>query len=510
MTSIALNYDSIYSAAKKAKKVASNAEDYVSGLQKKIINKIDDLVGTDTTYTSNARSKTDEKIKRLNKKKTAYTEYSTKLEKFVDEENIGAKAVDKKVAKMFEKNGEAFRDNNNIKINPVTQFFTFLANEFSNASDFARAISDGFTSVKNWLSDKWDSIKEWCRYEGGKFWVNIGGALFDIAISVIIIVTTITVAIATGGIGIVAICAIVGSVISIANGLIACYSNVKALLGESSDPAWALKQSKIDKYSTFLRKFDTGSSAGNNILNLFASGLDIAEIGCSLVTIVSCVAKLGRKIPVIKNLIGDESKGLLKSLLDKSIRDINNKPVVTFKSLRNGLKTFITDPKARSAILKKFTGDFTTHFNKTTIKDTFTYEWKIRIKQNITLLATSPESRKRYADIVKLDVQKNISKVWNNTIGNLKSGNSNKRAEGYNNLLKMMKVGLGDFSKAASSGDVNIISMDSITTNIKDTYISMDTSAKALSDAIKDINAIKGNTSKVMDNIEKIQGAPAY
>lgn len=506
MGSIALNYDSIYSAAKKAKKVASNAEDYVSNLQKKMINKIDELEGQSSAYASSAKGNTSDKITRLNTKKDAYTDYAKKLEEFVEDETTGVKAIDKRVAKMFKKDAEDFRDNNNLNINPVTQFFTFLACEFSNASDFARAISDGFTSVTNWLSDAWDSITDWYRYEGGKFWVNIGKAVLCIGLAI----ATIAVIVLTGGIGIVAICAIIGAGIAILDGLVTCGINVIALAKESNDPAWALKLSKNDKASTLLRKVDTGSGAFNNTLNFLAGGLDLIEAGCTVVTIVGSIADLGKKIPAIKNLIGDESKGLLKVLLDKSVRTKEGKAVVTFKSLKNGLKTLITNPDARKQILNKFKSDRNVHWNFATLKDTLRYQWKFGIKQTIASFATSPEARSRYANMLKVQVGKNTSKLWKDTIGGLTSGQSIDKAKGIKNIIKITKTGADSFSKSASSGVFDIVSMDTIKSNIKKTYFSMDSTANTINEGIKNMKDIKKNSGKAVDLMDSIKPLPAF
>ena len=202
MASIALNYDSIYSAAKNAKKVASTTEDYVSSLQKNIIHKINDLRGPSSTYVENARTNITDKITQLNSKKDAYTEYSIKLEKFVDDEITGAKAIDEKVANLFKKDSEEFRENNNIKINPVTNFFTFLVSEVTNASDFARKVSEIYTDAKNWISDRMDSIKDWYRYKGGKYIVEAIKEVLEtvgfVAIMVVTIPAAPILAVATG------------------------------------------------------------------------------------------------------------------------------------------------------------------------------------------------------------------------------------------------------------------------------------------------------------------------
>lgn len=506
MGTIALNYDSIYSAAKNAKKVASNTESYVNGLQKKIIDKIDGLKGYSSTYANDAKSHTQAKITSLNKKKDTYNNYADKLEKFVDDDTTGAKAVDKRVAKMFKKDAETFRDNNNIKINPVTQFFTFLCCEFSSSSDFARKLSEMASDVKNWVSDRWDDIKDWYRYKGGEYIANIGKALLGIGLAVV----TILITVATGGIGLVAICAIVGSAIAIVDGIVTIGSNIAALTKESTDPAWAKKFSKTDKASTLLRKIDTGSATWNKILNFAATGLDLTEMVCTAVTIVSGIAELGKKLPAFKNLIGDESKGLLKVLTDKSVLNNKRKPVITFKSLRNGLKTLFTNKSVRTQIATKFKLDMKAHFNLNTLKDTIRYEWKHNIKGTVSELVTSKDARARYAELFKGEFKNNVIKTWKDTVGKITSGDKVKYFEGVKNVVKLTNTGFTKFTQFASTGDVKLVSLDDVQGKMKDMYLSMDSLAKSLSDCSKSFQDIKKNIGSISETMDKMQPTPAY
>lgn len=502
MGTLALNYDSIYAAAKKSEKLAEHAGDYVTGLQNKIINKINDLKGPASTSAANAISSTNEKIKRLNTKKNTYTDYAKQLVDFVDEDKVGAKAVDQSVAKMFKKDSKQFQKDNNIKINPVTRAFTFLSCAFSNSSDWARSVSDSYADAKNWVEDTWDSIKDWYRYEGGKYVANIGKALLAIGIAV----ATIVITVATGGIGLVAICALIGAGIAIADGIVSITNNVTAFISErSGDPAWALKISKVDKASTALRNADTGSATLNNILEFTACGIDVIEAGCAVVTLVKGIADLGKKLPAIKNLIGDESKGLLKSLVDKSCRtNEKNTAVVTFKSLKNGLKTLFTDKGTRDAIFRKFKSDCKTHFNLSTLKDTIRYEWKFGIKGTLVDLAKSPEARKRYANMLKTQIGKNGAKAWKDTFGNLASHNTVKTAKSVKSILKLLKGEVSSFSGQAGSGKLDLISKLNISEKLKKTYLSMDSRADYFSGSFDNIKGVKDSISSIQGKIGNI------
>ncbi|WP_167955710.1 hypothetical protein [Anaerosporobacter faecicola] len=506
MGTIVLNYDHIYKAAKHAKNVAESADDYVSALQKKIINKIDDLKGSNTTYTSNTIGNVNDKITKLQKKSTIYTDYAAKLEKFVDDDTVGAKAIDKKVADLFKKDAEEFRSNNNMKINPVTQFFTYLSCGFSNSGDLARTISNGFSHAGNWVDNTWDSVKDWYRYEGGKYWTNIGKAIVCIGIAVAVIAVTVL----TGGVGLVAICAIIGSSIAIIDGLVTCCENGKAIACESSDPAYALKLSKVTKFTTLLRKTDTGSKTGNTALSVLAGGIDIVEAGCAVVTIVSSVAELGKRLPAIKNLVGNESKGLLKVFLDKSARNVKGDAVVTFKSFRDGLKTLVTNPNVRCQIASKFKADVNFHFNPATIKDTIRYEWKFNIKQTATSLATSADARSRYAGLLKVEVGKNATKVWSDTVGKMSSANTIDNVKGMKNILKLTSTGLTNFSTSASSGDINIVSMSDITGRIKEIYKSMDSKANNFSEGMDNIKSIKESIGSISEHLGNIKPVTTF
>jgi|GEM_PF-974456 len=476
MSSLALNYNSIYNASRNAKTLADSAENYAKGLEKNVVNRISSLEGGTSSNTSSASYFTTKKIEALNKKKTSYLDYSDKLKNFVDDDQVGAKYIDSQVAKNLKSESKTFRDNNNMKINPVTQLFTWLCTGLSNSCDFASKIGEIFTSASNWFSDSLKSIKEWYRYEGGKYFVNIGKALLAIGIGVLTIIATI----ATGGIGLIAICAIVGASIAILDGSISLISNGVSLYKNNSDPAWALKISKYDKASTALRKIDFDSKLANTIAQSSASVLDITETVCTVVTLVKSITDLGKKLPALKNLIGDESKGLGKAFLSKTVRDNDRKAVVTVKSFFNGLKTIATDASYRKSIGSKFIGDMKYHFSLNTIKDTLRYEWKFGIKQTFKNL-TSKADRKRYLSILK-------DGLFEETVKNFKSGKTSKVTKEITKLLKTAKTGLSDFGDYSAGKSGGLLSKENMANYFKSTYRYLDSSG-----------------DQVLTNIEKLQ-----
>lgn len=493
MSILELNYSSIYSASRQAKNLADKAENYAQSLEKKVLNRISDLEGGSSTNTSSASYFTAKKIEALNKKKSAYQDYSDRLRKFVDDDQTGAKHIDSLVAKNLKSEAKTFRNNNNLKINPVTQFFTWLATGLANSCDFARAIGDIFTDVRNWLSDALADIKEWYHYEGGKYVVNIGKAVLAIGIAVLTIVATVL----SGGIGLVAICAIVGAVIAGIDGIVSLCHNAASLYHNSKDPAWALKLSKNDKASTWLRKQDTGSKFFNKALNFAAAGLDFTETVCMTVGLVNSVAELGKRLPAIKNLFGDESKGLGKAFLDKSVRNKKGKPVVTLKSFRNGLKTLATDRAYRTSIRKKFVIDARHHFSLSTLKDTIRYQWKFGIKDTVKNLVSSKEERRRYLSIIKSGLFKDMRE-------NLGSTDKVKKIKGVNNILKSTKSSLSSFGEYLAGKKGGILSKESIKDYIKNTYKYLDSTGNNALTYFEDLKSVVSKYKSINKNFAKV------
>lgn len=111
--------------------------------------------------------------------------------------------------------------------------------------------------------------------------------------------------------------------------------------------------------------------------------------------------------------------------------------------------------------------------------------------------------------MIKIQVGKNASKFWKDTVGNVSSGITLNQAKGIKNILKLTKIGIGNFNKLATSGDFNIISMDIIKDKIKDTYLSFDSTAK-ISEATKNINDIKDNIGKISGSMDNIMAAPVF
>ncbi|WP_167957279.1 hypothetical protein [Anaerosporobacter faecicola] len=150
MASIALNYDSIDSAAKHAKKVASTAEDYVLKLQKKIINDIDSLSGVSTSYTTEAKMNVSKKMMHLYDKRDIYEDYGLKLEQFIENEEYGAKAVDQRVVELFQSEG-AFPKKKKENSSIVNKAFTFLSNAVQTVGEFTYNVLLDISDAVNWV-----------------------------------------------------------------------------------------------------------------------------------------------------------------------------------------------------------------------------------------------------------------------------------------------------------------------------------------------------------------------
>lgn len=157
-------------------------------------------------------------------------------------------------------------------------------------------------------------IEDWYDYEGGKDFIKgfLVGVL-EMAIA-IVGVALLFLGTITGVWGvIVAIATVVAAVISVVNGFANIVNEFRALGYGSDDPATAKRKSDLNTVQDTLR-VETDSEFWHN----FATGIDIVNIVCSVITVVDSAGKL------LKN--GYKwATGNLDDLKDLKIKDILSK-----------------------------------------------------------------------------------------------------------------------------------------------------------------------------------------
>ncbi|WP_207717334.1 hypothetical protein [Anaerosporobacter faecicola] len=279
MASIALNYDSIYDAAKHAKKVASTAEDYVLKLQTKIINNIDSLSGVNTNYTTEAKMQVSKKMMHLYDKRDIYEEYGLKLEQFIENEEYGAKAVDQRVAELFQSEG-GFPKKKKKNKSVGSRVFTFLSNAVQTAGEFAYDVLLDITYAVNWVVGELPGkIDYWYEHQGGKYIINPllkAGAIILLFVSL-----------PYAGVAILAVKALLLK--KIVDLPISIYNNMRAYEeSQNGNKEIAEYYSSIDTCAK-----EIGANTNNKITIALTKGIDFTEFTLEMVLMVQGLFQLG-------------------------------------------------------------------------------------------------------------------------------------------------------------------------------------------------------------------------
>ena len=337
-----ISYSALSGAIKGAERASKEAESYAKELDKKVCKRISNLEGGGSDNVNNADYFVKKKIEALNEKAEKLKNFAERLNTFCD----NVKETDKNVGDKFSELYNQFKKDNGLKINAVTEFFSYIGTRVLNSTDFGRWLNNMSRSVGDFFNDIWGEIKYWYKCEGGKYVVDRVLSVAAICLAVITI--------CTAGAGFFAVVAIIGAVITIVNALNDIGTSAMALYHNNEDPAWANRYGKMDKLSDTLRK-----RVDSRYADFAANVLDATKAFCDIVGFVKLgkdILKASKHTTALKNLFGDKNNGLGKAFLS----DTKNKEnyVTTFKSFQNGLKTLFTDKNFRSELARNFRTDF--------------------------------------------------------------------------------------------------------------------------------------------------------
>lgn len=291
MSTASISYSSLKDASNEAKAVAKKLDKYADSLYSNVYKKLNKYDGSWNSSVSNASSKINAKISELHSEQSRYETYATDLIDLRDECKEVDKAVKSNVSSLTASFKEAHGIRNSKVENAISYFFTGIGNETA----FGRWLGgkkDDFDSGMNYFKD---SIKEWYNYEGGKELITgVLVGLLEVTIGVLAIVG----AIISGGALLVIIAGVVGGIIAVANGIANIWSEQEAYSStRNGDPATGRRRSDVNTWQDYLRSsFIFGDSGENYHYNEFynglATGIDIVNLACTVVTVVSSAGKL--------------------------------------------------------------------------------------------------------------------------------------------------------------------------------------------------------------------------
>ena len=487
MSVLVLNYSELSLSIKNANKAANQARDYGDTIKKTICKKISSLPGGSTNNTSNADWFAQKKIAALAEKADRLDTFASKLGTFAS----NVEDTDTYVYHRFQSLSSEFKRQNDMKVNPVTEFFVTLVTGVVNASDFYRWVKDTYNKITDFHNSISDAIKYWYQCEGGKYVVEIGLSICAIALAIVVI--------ATAGVGFLAIVAIIGASIAIINELVNISTATHAYIENESDPAWAKRYGDMDKASNLLNSFVTDNNTINKTLYFTGDLIDATKAVCDIVGILNLgnkIAQSSKHTTSLKNLFGSKDSGLGSKFLSDTKNIYTDKYVVSLKSFGNGCKTIATDTNFRHNLIIGFKSDV--RFDAGTIKNSLTQLKTSGINGAVKQVFSSDTAKKSWGNawkgysslsskLDKIPESKTLKNglktmmlfddIFNKKISGLKEGNY-KAIVGNNlkMLMEMKDIGnkfetMGNVMiperEEGNKYNINVINFSDITKNIR-------------------------------------------
>lgn len=376
MAEIVLDYSEIKDSSRAAQKVADQCEDYADDLKRKVTKKLGDLKRGGSGNTNSATSYMNAKINELNKKATAFSNFSDDLDNFLND-SAGAKETDKKAAKEIKSYSKIFLDNHGMSVGPITDFFMMLSNTFYNSTEFGQWLKKMNNAWDDFWADAGRDLKYWYQCQGGKHkiraWASI--ALTVVAVAALIVAggafvtamaalfSAISASAVTLGVAWSALAATAGVVSAVIGVFDAVVNNVYSFRAASEDdPAWAKRYDDINSYSDALKKVRFKDGFMNKLTSDWSKLIKGVEIVCNVINIVDMASK-GIKF--------------FKNFKDTSAVWKNKGKVKFFKEV-NGKKTFNkTAVKYTWMNIKRDYGAFKDAFTKNIFEDYAKANYKI-------------------------------------------------------------------------------------------------------------------------------------
>ncbi len=291
MSIVSISYGSLKDASNEAKAVAKKLDSYADSIESSVYKKLNSYGGSWSSNLTNAKSKLNAKISNLRSTADKYNTYTSNLIDLRDE----CKNTDKSVRSTVSSLTATFKESHGIRNSKIKNAINYFFTSIGNSTSTGRWLGDGkdlYKASNNYLKK---SIKEWYNYQGGKELIK--GALVG-ALEVAIGVLAIVGAILSGGALLVLIAGVVGGIIVAANGLANIWNEGKAYSATgSNDPATGKRRSEINSWQDYLRSSFIFGDDGedyeyNESYNAWATGIDVVNLVCTVVTVVSSCGKL--------------------------------------------------------------------------------------------------------------------------------------------------------------------------------------------------------------------------
>lgn len=323
MSSISISYDNLKDASDEGKNIAKKLDRYADSIKSDIYNKFNNYDGKWTSNITTARNNINSKLSELRNKSDQYQIYANNLIDLRDQCKTTDKAVKQKVSTLT----ATFKTNHGIKNSKIQNTVSYFMTSIGNSTAVGRWLGNGKDMIESGKDYLKECIEDWYQFEGGKdFLKGTLVASLEIAIGVL----SIAIAIVIGGALLVVIAGVIAGVIAVANGIANFKNEIKAYgATQNNDPATGKRRSSLNIWTDTIR-----TDSDNKLAHNVATGIDVVNFACSVVTFVSS----------FKDLLKNGYKWTTGSV--KKLEEIKMKDVLTRDNLNlfNGkIKTGTVD-----------------------------------------------------------------------------------------------------------------------------------------------------------------------
>ncbi|MGN0317019.1 MAG: hypothetical protein ACI4E1_03685 [Lachnospira sp.] len=294
MSQACISYGSLKEASSEASQVAKKLDKYANNLDSQIYKQLNCYSGSYTTNISQAKSNVNSKISDLRSRSTAYSTYSQDLLDLKEQCVSTDKAVKSNVSKLT----SSFKSANGIRDSKVQNSINYFLTSIGNSTYAGRWLGnkkDEFGSAKDYIKQ---SLEDWWDYEGGAELVKgVLVGILEVAIAVVSVGAAVF-AFMAGGALLVLIAACVAGAIALVNGVVNIANEVSAYkTTHNGDPATGSRRGDVNTLQDYLRSSFIYGSDGESYeydptKYAWATGIDIVNVVCTVVTVVDSAGKL--------------------------------------------------------------------------------------------------------------------------------------------------------------------------------------------------------------------------
>lgn len=269
MATVKIDFSDLHDAARSARRVADELNNYANALPGRINSPLSSLTGGQSVNTQNAAAAAQRKAQSLRNRANVYEGFSKAVERFaVNVENTD-RDVKRKIKTVADKRADGLAWYQKIAYNLFSGF-----NELFGATQFGALVHNVLGWGNTVLKMRQQAIKiaiDWFRHGNGKYVMGIVLA----GIAIIGAIATIV----AGGPAILVALAVVGGIVTIANAIAQIHGNAKAISKSGTEPGAARYYSGISDLKSWAKKETTSKKTQDTMafIDLVGSAANIAH-----------------------------------------------------------------------------------------------------------------------------------------------------------------------------------------------------------------------------------------